>query len=191
MILRIKNMVCQRCKMVVESELKKLKFHPITISLGEVVIEEKSLTTDQRHQLNNALNTVGFELIDDKRSKLIEQIKTFIIETIHHKKEKPQKNFSKLLSQHLHHDYSYLSKLFSEVEGITIEQYILNQKIEKVKELLLYDELSLSEIAFQLGYSSTAHLSAQFKKLTGFTPSLFKQMGVQSRKALDETGRKK
>jgi AraC-like DNA-binding protein len=191
MILRIKNMVCQRCKMVVESELHKLKLHPITISLGEVVIEEKSLTADQRHQLNEALNIVGFELIDDKRSKLIEQIKTFIIETIHYKKEKPQKNYSKLLSQHLHHDYSYLSKLFSEVEGITIEQYVLNQKIEKVKELLLYDELSLSEIAFQLGYSSTAHLSAQFKKLTGFTPSQFKQMGVQSRKALDETGRKK
>jgi AraC-like DNA-binding protein len=137
------------------------------------------------------LRTVGFELIDDKRSKLIEQIKTYIIETVQYKEEPRQKRFSELLSQHLHHDYSYLSKLFSEVEGITIEQYVINQKIEKVKELLLYDELSLSQIAFQLGYSSTAHLSAQFKKLTGFTPSQFKQMGVQSRKALDEAGRKK
>jgi len=177
--------------MVVESELNKLNLHPLTVSLGEVAIEEKALTSEQRHQLNSALKAVGFELIDDKRSKLIEQIKNFIIETIHYKEEQPEKNFSELLSQHLHHDYSYLSKLFSEVEGITIEQYIINQKIEKVKELLLYNELSLSQIAFELGYSSTAHLSSQFKKLTGFTPSQFKQMGVQSRRALDETIRKK
>jgi len=184
-------MVCRRCKMVVESELQKSGLHPLNVSLGEAVIEEKSLTNEHRHQLNEALKTVGFELIDDKRSRLIEKIKNFVINSIHHKEEQPEKKFSELLSQQLHHDYSYLSKLFSEVEGITIEQYIITQKIEKVKELLLYDELSLSEIAFQLGYSSTAHLSAQFKKFTGFTPSQFKRMGVQSRKALDEAGSKK
>ena len=184
-------MVCRRCKMVVEAELKRSGLHPLTISLGEVVIEEKLLTSEQHRQLNDALKIIGFKMIDDKRRKLIEQIKNFIIETVHYKEEQPEKNFSALLSHHLHHDYSYLSKLFSEVEGITIEQYIINQKIEKVKELLLYNELSLSQIAFQLGYSSTAHLSAQFKKLTGFTPSQFKKMGVQSRRALDEAGTKK
>lgn len=182
-------MVCHRCKMVVTAELQKLNLHPINVALGEVVIEEKELTKEQQHSLSNALKTVGFELIDDRRSKIIEQIKTFVIDSIHYKDEQPKKKYSELLSQHLHHDYSYLSNLFSEVEGITIEQYILHQKIEKVKELLLYNELSLSQIALQLNYSSTAHLSAQFKKITGLTPSKFKQMGMQSRKPLDDVGR--
>lgn len=189
MLLYIKNMVCHRCKMVVRTELEKLQLHPVNIALGEVVIEEKQLSKQQSKQVAEALKAVGFELIDDKRSKLIEQIKTFVIDTVHYKDEQPNKNYSELLSQHLHHDYSHLSNLFSGVEGITIEQYILNQKIEKVKELLLYNELSLSQIAFQLAYSSTAHLSAQFKKLTGFTPSKFKQMGVESRKSLDDVGK--
>ena len=184
-------MVCHRCKMVVNTELQKLNLHPVNIALGEVVIEEKELNQHQPGKLAHALKEVGFELIDDRRSKLIEQIKTFVIDTVHYKDEQPKKNYSELLSQHLHHDYSHLSNLFSQVEGITIEQYIINQKIEKVKELLMYDEISLSQIALQLGYSSTAHLSMQFKKLTGFTPSQFKQMGRQSRKSLDDVGKPK
>lgn len=191
MKLYIRNMVCHRCKMVVRTELEKLNLHPVNIALGEVVIEEKEMNKDQQSKLSDALKDVGFELIDDRRSKLIEQIKTFVIDIVHYKDEQPKKNYSELLSQHLHHDYSHLSNLFSEVEGITIEQYIINQKIEKVKELLMYDELSLSQIALQLGYSSTAHLSAQFKKLTGFTPSQFKQKGRQSRKSLDDVGNPK
>lgn len=181
-------MVCHRCKMVVSAELQKLNLHPLNIALGEVVVEEKELTKDQRNKLTTALKAMGFELIDDRRSKLIDQIKTFVIESVHYKDEQPKKNYSHMLSQHLHHDYSHLSNLFSEVEGITIEQYIINQKIEKVKELLMYDELSLTQIALQLGYSSTAHLSNQFKKLTGFTSSQFKQMGIKSRKSLDDVG---
>jgi AraC family transcriptional regulator len=191
MHLYIKNMVCQRCKMVVKAELEKLGLHPIVVELGEVVIEEKQLTKAQQDQLPGALTAIGFELIDDKRSKLIEQIKTFIIDIVHYKEEQPKKNFSELISKHLHHDYSYLSNLFSQVEGITIEQYIITQRIEKVKELLMYGELSLSQIAFQLGYSSTAHLSNQFKKLTGFTPSQFKQMGIQGRRSLDDVANNK
>jgi AraC-like DNA-binding protein len=191
MRLFIKNMVCQRCMMVVRTELEKLDLHPVNVSLGEVFLEEKQLSKDQLEKLSVALHAAGFELIDDKRSRLIEQIKTFIIDIIHYKEEQPQKNFSELISKHLHHDYSYLSNLFSEVEGITIEQYIINQRIEKVKELLVYGELSLSEIAFQLQYSSTAHLSNQFKKLTGFTPSEFRKIGANNRKPLDEVGKQK
>ncbi|MDB5253440.1 MAG: helix-turn-helix transcriptional regulator, partial [Flaviaesturariibacter sp.] len=117
--------------------------------------------------------------------------KTFVIDSIHYRDEQPRKNYSELIARHLHHDYSHLSNLFSEVEGITIEQYIINQKIEKVKELLLYDELSLSQIAVQVGYSSTAHVSAQFKKLTGLTATEFKKRGVESRKSLDKVGKPK
>lgn len=189
MLLYIKNMVCHRCKMVVKSELEKLGLHPITIALGEVAIEEKSLGKRKADELTKVLNSVGFELIDDKKSRLIEEIKTFIIYSIHYNQKQPKKKFSELLSQHLHHDYSYISNLFSEVEGITIEQYIITQRIEKVKELLLYDEMSLSQIALELDYSSTAHLSAQFKKTTGFTPTRFKQMGVQGRRSLDDVGK--
>lgn len=184
-------MVCHRCKMVVKAELEKLDLHPVNIDLGEILIEEKELSKEQQSQLSDGLKTVGFELMDDRRSKLIEQIKTFIIDIIHYKDEQPKKKYSELISQHLHHDYSHLSNLFSQVEGITIEQYIINQKIEKVKELLMYDELSLSQIAFQLSYSSTAHLSTQFKKLTGLTPSKFKEMGMQGRKSLDDIGKPK
>ena len=184
-------MVCHRCKMVVRTELEKLNLHPVHMGLGEVAIEEKELPKAQQLKLSEALKEVGFEWMDDRRSKLIEQIKTFVIDTIHYKDEQPKKNFSELISKHLHHDYSYLSNLFSEVEGITIEQFTINQRIEKVKELLVYDELSLSQIAFQLGYSSTAYLSTQFKKLTGFTPSQFKQTGRKSRMSLDEVGKQK
>lgn len=189
MLLYIKNMVCHRCKMVVKAELEKLGVYPVSIALGEVAIEERELTTAQNEKLAKALQSVGFELIDDKRSKLIEQVKTLIIDEIHYKKEQSNKKLSELLSQQLHHDYSYISSLFSEVEGITIEQYTITQRIEKVKELLLYNELSLSQIALELDYSSTAHLSAQFKKITGLTPTRFKQIGVEGRKSLDDIGK--
>lgn len=182
-------MVCHRCKMVVRAELEKLKLTPVHIDLGEVIIEEKALSKEQSSKLSEALKVVGFELIDNRKSKLIEQMKTFIIQSIHYKEEQPSKNYSKILAEHFHHDYSYLSNLFSKVEGITIEQYIISQKIEKVKELLLYDELSLSQIAYQLGYSSTAHLSAQFKKYTGLTASEFKTLYPGTRKSLDDIGK--
>ncbi|HEX8357241.1 MAG TPA: AraC family transcriptional regulator, partial [Segetibacter sp.] len=130
MKLYIKNMVCHRCKMVVKTELDKLGLHAANIALGEVVIEEKELTKSQRNELSDALHNVGFGLIDDRKSQLIEQIKTFVIDTIHYNNEQPKRNYSELLSKHLHHDYSHLSNLFSQVEGITIEQYIIHQKIE-------------------------------------------------------------
>jgi AraC-like DNA-binding protein len=179
-------MVCHRCKLAVETELKKLKFHPLKVELGEVVIKEDTLTVEQKTQLANNLQQLGFELLDDKKQKLIEQIKTFIIEVVHYNKEQLQKNFSALIAEKLHHDYSSLSKLFSETEGITIEQFIITQKIEKVKELLTYDEKNLNEIAFDLDYSSTAHLSSQFKKVTGLTPTAFKQSNIHHRKTLDK-----
>lgn len=179
-------MVCYRCKLAVENELKKLNLHPLKIELGEVLIEEADLTKDEYEKLSENLEKLGFELLDDKRKKIIEQIKALIIQTIHYNDKQPEKNYSALIAEKLHHDYSYLSKLFSETEGITIEQFIINQKIEKVKELLTYDEKSLSEIAFETGYSSVAHLSSQFKKITGLTPTLFKQSDIHHRKTLDK-----
>jgi AraC-like DNA-binding protein len=178
-------MVCYRCKLAVESELKKLNLHPLKIELGEVLIQEDKLTNEQHVELSGNLKKLGFELLDDKRKKIIEQIKTLIIQSIHYNNKQPEKNYSAFIAERLHHDYSYLSKLFSETEGITIEQFIINQKIEKVKELLVYDEKSLSEIAFETGYSSVAHLSSQFKKVTGLTPTEFKQSGIHHRKTLD------
>jgi AraC-like DNA-binding protein len=176
--------------MVVQAELQKLGLHPVSVALGEVVIEEKHLSKKQLEEVADALGAVGFELIDDKRSKLIEQIKTAVIEHVHYQDEPNREKFSVVLSRRLNHDYSYLSNLFSETEGITIEQYIITQKIEKVKELMMYDELSLSQIAFQMGYSSAAHLSSQFKKLTGLTPTAFRKLGMHARKSLDDLANK-
>ena len=178
-------MVCHRCKLAVENELKQLGLHPLKVELGEIILKEDSISKQQLKQLSNNLNELGFELLDDKREKLIEQIKTLIIKSVHYNKEQPSKNYSNFIAENLHHDYSYLSKLFSEKEGINIEQFIINQKIEKVKELLVYDEKSLSEIAYETSYSSVAHLSAQFKKVTGLTPTAFKQSGIHHRKTLD------
>jgi AraC-like DNA-binding protein len=178
-------MVCYRCKLAVENELKKLKLHPLKVELGEVVLQEDTITAQQQQQLSINLKQLGFELLDDKRKKIIEQIKTLVIQSVHYNKEQPAKNYSNFISESLHHDYSYLSKLFSETEGITIEQFIINQKIEKVKELLVYDEKSLSEISYELGYSSVSHLSSQFKKITGLTPTAFKESGIHHRKTLD------
>jgi AraC-like DNA-binding protein len=189
MLLYIRNMVCNRCKMVVESELKNLGLHPKRVELGEVELEEESITLDTKQKVEEVLHQAGFELIDDRKSRMIEQIKSIIIQHIHHTDEQPREKYSEIISSALHHDYSALSRLFSETEGITIEQYIINQKIEKVKELMTYDELSLSEIAWQLGYSSVAHLSSQFKKVTGMTPTYFKSLHNKDRKPLDEVGR--
>jgi len=181
-------MVCDRCKIVVKLELEKLGFHPEKIALGEVLIKEDPLTGDQQKQIDDALLAVGFERIDDRKARLIESIKNKIIQLIHHSERINLKaNWSTLLADEVHHDYGYLSSLFSSMEGITLEQYIIRQKIERVKELLFYDEWSLSEIADRLGYSSVAHLSGQFKKVTGLTPSELKKSRKidQERKPLD------
>lgn len=183
--LYIKNMVCNRCIMVVESELRKMGIEPVSVELGEVTLREK-LNTEKKEELGKVLDSLGFALIDDKKSRLIEQIKNLIIELVHYNNNELKVNLSDYLSDKLHHDYTYISNLFSEVEGTTIEKYFIAQKIEKVKELLVYDELTLNEIAFRLNYSSVAHLSAQFKKVTGLTPSHFKEIKANKRKPLDK-----
>jgi AraC family transcriptional regulator len=172
----VKNMVCNRCIMAVKQEFERQGLHPETVTLGEVTISEDHLSEAQQRQLDAALIGLGFERIDDRKARLIEAIKNKIIQLIHHTDRVDLKlNWSTILSEELHYEYNYLSNLFSSVEGITLEQYIIRQKIEKVKELLFYDELNLSQIANRLGYSSVAHLSAQFKKVTGLTPSEMKK----------------
>jgi AraC-like DNA-binding protein len=168
-------MVSLRCKMIVRSELETLGLHSTTVELGEVRISE-DITDEMQQQLRGTLHKYGFELLEDKKSILIEKIKNIIVEMIHYSDEPPLLNFSAFLSEKMGYDYNYLSNLFSEVKGITIEHYIISHKIEKVKELLIYDELSLTEIAEKMHYSSVAHLSNQFKKVTGLTPSFFKKM---------------
>jgi AraC-like DNA-binding protein len=169
--------------MVVKSELEKLGLHHTRIDLGEAEIME-DISPEQLHRLNVALRQTGLEIIDDNKSILVEKIKTIIIELIHYNDEQIKINLSDYLSGKLNHNYTYLSNLFSEVKGTTIEKYYLNHKIEKVKELLVYDELNLTEIAYRLHYSSVAHLSNQFKKMTGLTPSHFKNLKHKKRNAL-------
>ena len=169
-------MVCSRCKMVVKQQLEGLNLQPVSINLGEVDIIENEIAPEKKTLLNNNLIRYGFELIDDKKSRLIEQIKSTIIEKVHYSEETINTNFSNYLSGKLNHDYSYLSNLFSETVGVTIEKYFIAQKIEKVKELLMYDELSISDIAIKLNYSSVAYLSNQFKKVTGLSPSFYKAL---------------
>lgn len=185
MSLHIKNMVCDRCIMVVRAELQNMGIEPVSVGLGEVVLKNE-LKQEEKERLNERLLALGFELIDDKRSRLIEQIKTLIVKLIHHSDEKLNINLSDYLSQETNHDYNYISSIFSDVEGTTIEKYFIAQKIEKVKELLVYDELNLSQIADKINYSSVAHLSSQFKKVTGLTPSHFKKIGIAKRKPLDK-----
>ncbi|MBS1730474.1 MAG: helix-turn-helix transcriptional regulator [Bacteroidetes bacterium] len=185
MKLYIKNMVCSRCKMVVKSVLEKSGLHPISIELGEVEIQESNIDHIKAGLLQN-LQSLGFDLMDDKKSKTIEKIKSLIIDLVQNKNNKISVNLSDYLSQHLLQDYSTLSNLFSEVEGITIEKYFIHQKIEKVKELLMYDEMTLNEIAFLLNYSSVAHLSNQFKKVTGFSPSYFRQLKDKKRRQIED-----
>jgi AraC-like DNA-binding protein len=184
MKLFIKNMVCNRCIAVVKNEFAQLGYAPASVAMGEVTLP-KDITKEEHDTIDAALKAHGFELIDDKKSATIEKIKTVIIDQVHHVNDRLKVNYSTLISAKLGKDYSYLSNLFSEVEGITIEQYIILQKIEKVKELLVYDELSLSQIADEMGYSSVAHLSNQFKKVTGLTPSHFKSVRENKRISLD------
>ncbi|WP_347052775.1 helix-turn-helix domain-containing protein [Flavobacterium olei] len=174
MKLYIKNMVCSRCIMVVKSEFEKLGLPAIAVELGEVELEY-NITDSQKDILLSNLQNLGFDLIDDKKTKTVERIKNLIVDLVHHKNNDLKINLSEYLSKNLNQDYNSLSNLFSEVENTTIEKYFISQKIEKVKELLVYDEHSLSEIADILNYSNVAHLSNQFKKITGFTPTSFKQ----------------
>ena len=168
-------MVSIRCKMVVKDAFKKLGLHYVTVNLGEVDVFE-NITDKQREKLKAILLNSKLELMDDKKSILIERIKAVIVEMVHYSDELPKTNFSVFLSKKLNYDYTYLANLFSDTQGTTIEHYIIMHKIEKVKELIIYDELNLTEIAYKLHYSGVAHLSSQFKKITGLTPSYFKTL---------------
>lgn len=168
-------MVCLRCKMVVKQELRRLGLHYVVVNLGEVEVMEE-ITSSQKEDFKSAIATFGLELMDDKKSILIEKIKNVVVELIHYTEDSLKTNFSTHLSKELKYDYTYLANLFSEVEGTTIEHFIIIHKIERVKELLVYDELSLKEISYKLHYSSVAHLSNQFKKITGLTTSHFKKL---------------
>lgn len=170
--------------MVVKEELKRLGFNIVTVELGFVEVPE-GMTQEQRDELHNNLLKSGLELLDDKKSILIEKIKNVIIEMVHYTDELPQVNYSDYISEKLGYDYTYLSNTFSEVKGVNIQQYIINHKIEKVKELLLYDEMNLTEISYKLNYSSVAHLSNQFKKITGLSPSFYKKLKHKRNKNLE------
>ena len=184
MKLHIKYMVSLRCKMLVKDELKKLGLHHAIVDLGIVEIPG-DITEQQNQQLKENLLKSGLELLDDKKGILIERIKNLIIEMIHYTDEVPQLNYSDYLSEKLNYDYTYLSNIFSEVKGLTIQQFIIINKIERVKELLFYNELNLTEIAYKLHYSSVAHLSNQFKKITGLSPSFFKKLKQKRNKNLE------
>jgi AraC-like DNA-binding protein len=185
--LYIKYMVSVRCKMAVKEELKKLGLHFIVVDLGEVEIME-TISLAKREELRAALLGSGLELMDDKRAVLIEKIKNAIIEMVHHTEEIIKINFSDYLAEKLAHDYTYMANLFSEVQGTTIEQFIISHKIERIKELIIYGDLNITEIAWKMNYSSVAHLSNQFKKVTGLTPSHFKKLKIQRRMPLEEIG---
>ena len=185
MKLYIRNMVCNRCVAAVEKALLDNGLQPVSILLGEAEIAENEIGTKKKKFISD-LNTLGFEWIDHKNERLVEGVKSLIINLIQDKENSLETNLSDYLSKHLHYEYSTISSLFSELKGTTIEQYYIAQKIEKVKEWLRYEEWSLSEIADRLNYSSVAHLSAQFKKVTGMTPTVFRQMKSSNRKPLDE-----
>jgi len=180
-------MVSNRCKMVVKEELRNLGLHFIVVDLGEVEIME-SISMEQRELLKANLHNSGLELMDDRKAMLIEKIKNVIIEMVHHSDEIIKVNFSDYLSKKMNHDYTYLSNLFSEVQGTTIEHFIISHKTERIKELIIYGELNITEIAWKMGYSSVAHLSSQFKKVTGLSPSHFKQLKDKRRSPIEEIG---
>tara|TARA_Y100000782_G_scaffold115170_1_gene155384 strand:- start:2045 stop:2563 length:519 start_codon:yes stop_codon:yes gene_type:complete len=171
--------------MVVKSELEQLGLHPVSVELGEVDIQESNIDAFKPDLLNQ-LQSLGFDLIDNKKSQTIEKIKNLIVELVHSQNNQIKVNLSDYLAQELHQDYSSISNLFSEVEGITIEKYYINHKIEKVKELLMYDEMTLNQIADLLNYSSVQHLSNQFKKVTGLSPSYFKQLKIKKRQQIED-----
>lgn len=185
MKLYIKYMLSLRCKMLVKDELKKLGVSRMSVELGYVEIEE-DLTENQLETFRKNLKKTGLELLDDKKNILVEKIKSVIVEMIHHSDEMPNVNDSEFISKKLNSDYTYLSNIFTDVKGITIQQYIIMYKIERVKEMLLYDELTLTEIAYQLNYSSVAHLSNQFKKVTGLTPTYYKELKEKRKKSLGD-----
>lgn len=178
-------MVCNRCKTAVKAEFEKLGFHLLYADLGVVEIVENNLE-NKKSNLNENLRSLGFELIDDKKCQTIERVKNLIVDLVHYKDNEIDTNLSDYLSMNLLQDYNSLSNLFSEVENTTIEKYFINQKIERVKELLMYDELTLSEIAYKLNYSSVAYLSNQFRKITGLSPRYYKNLKENKRKQLDE-----
>jgi AraC-like DNA-binding protein len=180
-------MVSNRCKIAVKEALKKQGLHFMLVELGEVEIME-DISIEQRIELKMALQLVGLDLMENKKAVLIEKIKTVIVEMVHHSNEVIKVNFSHYLSEKLQHDYTYLANLFSEVQGTTIEQFIISHKIERVKELIIYDELNLTEISYKLNYSSVAHLSNQFKKVTGLSPSHFKQLKNKKRNSIEDIG---
>ena len=177
-------MVSIRCKMIVKAELESLGLHHGIVDLGEVEVIE-NMTNLQLDQLKTALLRSGLELMDDKKAILIEKIRNVIVELVHYTDERPKTNFSDYLSMKLNYDYTYLANLFSEVTGITIEHYLIAHKIERVKELLLYDEINLTQISYLMNYSSVAHLSSQFKKVTGLTPTFFKKLKYKKRNTLE------
>jgi len=181
----IKNMVSLRCKLLVKSELEKLGIAYKHVELGEADLEAL-LSNEQQQTLKAVLAKSGLELMDDKKAMLVEKVKEVIIEMVHYADEFPETHFSDFLSKKLKHNYKYLSNLFSEVKGTTIEHFIIIHKIEKVKELIIYDELSLTEIAYKMNYSSVAHLSNQFKKVTGLTPTFFRKMKNYRRSSLED-----
>ncbi len=182
----IKNMVCDRCIKSVTGIFSATGAIIKTVKLGLVDLVE-GLPADKMIVVKKSLEDEGFEILDDQKFKLVEQVKKLIVELVHYKElDEMKENLSEYISRHLHKDYNYLTNLFSSIESTTIEQYFILQKIEKVKEWLVYDELTLSEIAFKLGYSSVAHLSGQFKKITGFTPSEFKKLKEHNRKKLED-----
>ena len=183
----IRNVVCDRCKMVIQNLLDELDLKPLAVYLGEVDFGDKIIDGDMLEKFRQQIIPLGFEIISDKKTRLIENIKKQVIALVQQPQASEKVKLSGYLSGKLFHDYTHLSNLFSTVEGVTIEQYFINQKIEKTRELLVYDELSLTEIADRLGYSSVAHLSRQFKKVTGMTPSQFKQMRASNtRQSLDK-----
>jgi len=184
MKLYIKYMVSIRCKMVVKAALDALGLNYGVVDLGEVDVKG-SISAEQHDQLKTTLMKSGLELMDDKKAILIERVKNVIVEMVHYEDEMPKIKHSVYISEKLHHDYTYLANLFSEATGITIEHYIIAHKIERVKELLLYDELNLTEISYKLNYSSVAHLSSQFKKVTGLTPTFFKKLKDKRRITLE------
>lgn len=189
MKLFVKNMVCPRCIASVEQMLQENGMGARHVQLGEVDLDNVP-STAQLSRFSADLEAAGFELLDDQKRQLIEQVKTILIQKVQEVEVEEHFSISKYLSDKIFRDYSSISRLFSQVEGITIEQFFILQKIEKTKELLMYDEQSLSQIAFKLGYSSTQHLSSQFKKITGMTPSEFKKLGSSERKPIDKVGKK-
>jgi AraC-like DNA-binding protein len=186
----IKYMVTRRCQTAVKEVLKDLGLHYIMVDLGEVDIME-DLSEEQREQVRAGLHKSGLELLDDKKTILIEKVKSIIIEMVHSSNDQIKTNFSDYLSQKLNYDYTYLANLFSEVQGSTIQQFVIIHKVERIKELIMYDELNITEIAFMMNYSSVAHLSNQFKKTTGLSPSQFRSFKSRKRNPIEDVGNQK